>query len=805
MLTNYIITAFRNLWKHKEYTAINVVGLSVGFFVCVFLFLIVHFQLSFDSFHADSDRIFQTYLFANHPEKATRSGSVPVPLAPVLRADHQEVDAAARVKQMRSMVEYKGRYFEKVVVMTDADFLNVFSFPLVTGAKAAVLNNLSSIVISENMARAVFGSEDPVGKPLQLGPQDNRKQYVVSGVFADCPENSSLRFDALTRIENVDDYHKTKDRWDIYTGISVYVKLAAGTDPAAFAGRLKPFTQKYFPGEVEDLKKKGAKADPQGDIFALRLQKLSRVHFDPDLSNGPSFTMIYALLSIAFFILLIACINFINLSIARSFTRAKEVGIRKCLGALKGQLFVQVWGEACIICIMGFLLGTFLVYVLMPEFNAMLGTEFELSYLFRLDVMVLLLTTLGVITLVAGGYPAWQMAKFKPVEVLKGKFTLKRPGSIRNALIITQFAMATLLSCCTIIAVQQVEHLRQQPLGFQQEQVISIPVQAPVNGRQVLQRLRNELAGDPTVVAVTGTDVNLGRGKDGISTRSVIGFTYRDREVASNWLLVDYDYLETLNIKLLAGRDFSPAHPSDSMARVVITESMAKMLGENDPIGKSFQTAAGGPLYEIIGMVPDFHLYDLTTERKPITMHISYAKPVNYILVRVSSQNLSNAMNKIQHVWQKVVPQAEFMGSFLTENLDAWYRGEERLLKIFTIASALAILLSSLGLFAVAVLMMQQRIKEVGIRKVLGASIPSIIVVLSKDFVQLVLAALVVAIPLAWYLMRTWLSSYPYRVELSAWVFLGVGMGAVLIALATVSFQTIKAALTNPVKSLKSE
>ncbi|GAB4029056.1 ABC transporter permease [Spirosoma gilvum] len=809
MLSNYLKIALRTLWRSKGHVAINVVGLAVAFCICTFLFLTSYLQLTFDSFHEDGDRLFQTYYFSNDPEKPSKSGTMPLALLPALKADFPELEAGAQVVQGRkSLVEYKGNYFDKLITLTDPDFLTMFSFPMLKGSRSRALHDLSSIVISEDMAKAVFGADDPMGKTLLVGSDGDQKQYIVTGVLATPPYNSSIQFDALVRVENSPNYQARKGNW-YDNSHRVFLKLPAEVDQATFEARLKPFTQKYLAQSLDDLKKKGAKPDSHGDLFAIRLQKLADTHFDREVSGGRGapMAMVYVLLGIAFFILLIACINFINLSIARSFMRAREVGVRKSLGALKTQLFVQIWSESTLICLAGFSLGVLLSYWLLPSFNAFFQARLELAHLTQPGFIGLIVGIFVLVTLLAGGYPAWQMATFNPVEVLKGKISLKRPGFLRNSLLVTQFSLSSMLACATIIAMQQVDFLRQQPLGFQKEQVISIPVGNQVNGRQVLQRMRNVLATDPTVLAITGTDVNLGKGKDRVSSRSSVGFTFKGREITSDLLLVDYDYFKTLNIKLLAGRDFNPAYAADSVNRVVVTASMAKLLSEKNPVGSFYHDDAdtSGAQTQIIGVVPDFHLYSLADQAKPITIHISHADPIRYIFVRVSPQSLASSMDRMKQIWKEIAPQSEFMGSFLDENVDAWYQNEEMLSRMFSLASSIAILLSCIGLFAIALIVIEQRTKEIGIRKVMGASIPGIIVTLSRDFVKLVLIALAIAIPLAWFGMDKWLSGYAYRIDVSPWVFVLVGLSALFIALATISFHSIKAALVNPVKSLRSE
>lgn len=809
MLKNYFKIAVRNLWKSRGYAAINVAGLGLAFCIGVFLFLTAYQHLTYDSFHQDGDRIFKTYFFSNDPDKPSQDGSMPLPFAPALRAEYPELEAVTRVMTGRkSLVEANGKYYDKLINYTDPDFLNVFSFALSSGLRETALAELSSVVISQDMARDLFGPVDPMGKSLRVGSGADSKNFIITGILADAPDNSSIRCDALVRIENSPNYQSSKDKWD-NDSHTVFLKLPPHVDRTAFETRLRSFARKYFPQPLAELSKKGAKADARGDVFTVRLQPLSDVHFNREISGnrGTPIVVIYVLLGMATFILAIACINFINLSIARSFKRAREVGVRKALGALKSSLFVQIWSESALICCIGFGVGTLLAYLLMPAFNAQFEAKLKLAMALQPGFLALILGVLALVTLLAGGYPARQMARFNTVQVLKGQVTTEKPGILRNSLIVTQFTLSCLLTCCTVIAFQQVVHLRQSPLGFDKEQVISIPVGSQANGRQVLRLLRNKLAGDPSVLSITGSNVNLGKGKDRVTARGVVGFTYKGKAISTDWLLIDYDYLKTLHIKPVAGRDFDRQYASDSANRILITQSMAKMMGEPNPVGQLLgdDDDTTGVKSQIIGVIPDFQLYSVAEEAKPITMHISNTEPINYIFVRVTQSSLAAAMENLKKEWSKVAPQSEFIGSFLDENLDAWYQDEEQLSQVLSLASGVAIVLSTMGLFAIAMLMIEQRTKEIGIRKVMGASISGIVMLLSRDFVKLVMIALCIAVPLAWWGMQVWLDNYSYRIIISPWVFIVVGLAAILIALATVSFQTIKAALMNPVKSLKSE
>jgi ABC-type antimicrobial peptide transport system permease subunit len=808
MLRSYLTIALRVLWRSKGYTIVNVAGIATAFCICLFLFLTAYLHLTYDSFHRDIGRIFQTYFFANDPDQASKTGAMPLPLAPALKAEMPELEAATRVLSSKGVVEYQGKCLDKHFTFVDPDFFTLFSFPMREGNEKMALNGLSDVVLSENMAGDLFGAEDPVGKSIRISTDGVAKEYVVTGVISDAPDNSTIRYDALMRIENMPAYATNQANWGA-TSHMVFVKTIPQAKPTTLEKRLKAFTQKYFPDKLTELKGKGARPDTQGDVFALRLQKLTDVHFDGESSDrkGTPIAVIYVLLGMGFFILLIASINFVNLTIARSLTRAREVGVRKSLGAIRSSLFVQLWGESAIVCFFGLMLGAGLAYVLLPEFNAVFGAKLRLTYILQPGFLGFIGSVFLLVTLIAGGYPAWKMATFDTVHVLKGQVSLKRPGVLRNSLIVTQFSLACLLTCCTIIAFQQVEHLRAQPLGFDKEQVISIPVGNHVNGRQVLQRMRNKLANDPGVVSLTGTSVNIGRGRDRTSTRTTLGFTSKGKSVEVDMLLVDYDYLKTLKIQPAAGRDFDRVYATDSLNRVIVTQSMAKLIGEPNPVGALLgdDDDTSSTKAQIIGVIPDFQLYSVAEQSRPITLHISHSEPIRYIFVRVSEQSLAGAMDKLRKVWKEVAPQSEFMGSFLNENVDEWYNNEEQLFQIFSLASGIAILLTCIGLFAIALLLIEQRTKEIGIRKVLGANVFGLVVLLSRQFVKLVLIGLIIAIPLAWFGMQQWLVNYPYRIEISLWVFVLVGFGAMTVALLSVSFQTVKAALRNPVKSLRSE
>lgn len=805
MFRNYLKIAFRTLWKNRTHTLINLVGLSVAFGTGILLFLTTAFELSYDRFHTDADQIFRlNFLSANRDGTPDRSSTMPFPIMPALKAEFPEIEGVSRIFNTGMSIRHNGQTYGKDIRLVDADFLRMFTFPMRKGSTNTALNGLSDIVISENMAKAVFDKQDPLGKPLQLRLNGAWQAFTVTGVIADFPDNSSLTYDAVIRSENASDYQEYRTKWD-HGSHDVYVKLKAGTNPEPLKRQMQAFIDKYFATDLKQRQVQGYPKNALGYQKSLLLQPLTDVHFDIETQGGQgvSRTYVYTLLLVGLFILAIAGINFVNLTIAQSLTRVREVGVRKSLGAQREQLFGQIWGETLLLSLVALLIGLGLAYVTLPAFNRLFRSHLTITNFLQPAVLLTMGIGFLLVTLVAGGYPAWFVTRFNVVDVLKGSVKMGRPGLLRNSLIVTQFAIACLLIICTVIVRQQISYLQQKPMGMDKEQVVSIPVGSELNGDTTLRRMRDRLADQPGIVAVSGTGVNIGAGLDGSSSRSMYGFTYGNHEVTTDWLRVDSDYLKTMGIKLVQGRDFSPAFSTDTSSAVLITQSMAKALGEKNPVGKFIKPK--DKAFQIVGVVSDFNLYSLHQEAKPITLQMHADNPISYILIRINPQNLTGAMGTLKTAWKSVAPKQEFQGSFLDENTERWYRGEQRLATIFSSAAGIAILLSCLGLFAVALISIQQRTKEIGVRKVLGASVFSIVTLLSRDFLKLVLVAILIASPLAWYAMNEWLQGFAYKIDIAWWVFVLAGLLAVGIALLTVSFQSIRAALMNPVKSLRSE
>jgi ABC-type antimicrobial peptide transport system permease subunit len=661
---------------------------------------------------------------------------------------------------------------------------------------------MQDFVISESTAKELFGEIDPIGKEIKIGKPGEEKFFTVTALAKDSPKNSSIRFDGVVRIETLDDYATKNNNWGDNAS-NVFVKISKNSNPNIVENKFVPFVEEHYSDQLADLKLAHPQIENTRELFNLNLTQIDEIHFSGARSIPK--TLVYAIMALGAFILLIACFNFVNLNIAQSFKRSRELGVRKTLGAFKGQLFLQLWGEAFLLYFIGFVLGIILAYQLLPIFNGQFDLGIQISQLFHPEFLAILFCIFLVVTLIAGGYPALKMANFGLVDILKGKVSTKKPGMLRNTMLISQFTISSLLICVSWVAGQQLDYLREKPIGFERNQVISIPVGFQEDGRVVLARLRNELANDPSILSVTGSSGNLGRGRDRITFRTTGDFAYKQNKISADKLLADYDFLKTMQIPIVKGRDFSPEFATDTVNAVVVTESFVKAMGESDPIGKYLGGENNTSGDQIIGVVSDFNLHSPSEKTLPIAIHLSSKEAINYIFLKVRSDDPAAIMAGISSVWSKTTSNDAFNGSFLNENLQAWYEGESMMTQIFGIASGIAIFLSCLGLFAISLLVIEMRTKEIGIRKVMGASVNNVVLKILFYFLKLVLIALLIALPFGWFIMQNWIENYEYRIALAPVTFIGIGLLVIVFALITVSFHTIKAATTNPVKSLRTE
>jgi len=802
MFKNYFKTAWRNLVKDKTNTSLNVIGLSVAFAVAILLGMAAMYQLSFDGFHKNGDSIYKIVKTQQTP-KGPQAGTVqPAPLAPSLATEVPGVKRITRYLQDGALAIQAEKEIDMNIVWVDEDFFSMFNFPISNGDQNTPLNDLTSVVLTKKAANNLFGTTDVIGKTVNLLISGAEKPFTVSAIANDIVPQSNLEFEMAARFESHRDYLDSKDLWDSQYH-DVYIELEEGVIATKFEKSTQSFMDLHYKKNIDMLKRDGASADKDGRYMNLKLVPLTDVHFT-SLKNGyveVSRSLPYLILGVAFLILFIACVNYINMSIAKSAKRLKEVGMRKTLGAQKKQLFLQFWSESLMVFLVSICLGIMLSMAFVNEFKTTFNTSVNAELLLRPTFLLGMMGMVVVITMLVGGYPAWLMSRLGTIQSLKGKLESTGSNKVRDVLMVFQFGIAILLITGTLVLWSQIDYMRNKDLGYDKEQVVSFPLNGKRNSNDVVELLRDELKGNPDIISISGANNNLGLGMDGSRSSSKIGFEYEGRAITTNFLVVDQKYIQTLGIDIVQGRNFKSA--SDSLG-VVINETMARELGSENPLTAQLEIS-DGIHYPVLGVVKDYNFNDLDRAIEPITFYISREWGLTYGYAKVSPNNMASSLESLERTWKKLEPNAEFLGSFLDENIDRTFNREKTTAKMISSGSLLAIILSCMGLFAMSMLIVSQRTKEIGIRKVVGASVSSITYILTKDFLKLVLVAFIIASPIAWFIMREWLQNYPYRIDLSVWFFLGAGSIAILIALLTIGSRTISAARANPVKSLRTE
>jgi putative ABC transport system permease protein len=804
MFRNYVKIALRNIWKRKTFSSVYILGLGIAFGVALLLSATAVHELTFDGFNKLADHTYLVYFEEHRPEGMEQSDNMPIPLAPALEKEMGEVASVTRVASGDVLTRQGDKELELDVTYTDPSFFQTFTFPALAGNTASALQSRSSAVITRETAKKLFGEEAVAGRTVSLNQAGRWESFVISAVLETLPDNSSLEFDMLLNFVNYPPYREDLNTWGNQNH-NAFVRLKDHVQAAQFEKNSQALVNKYFANDIANLKRDGAKPDASGRYLKLRLVPLEDLHFTRFSSLGGNVSRVYpwSLVILSVFILFIACTNFINLSLATSFIRSREIGLRKTLGASRSQLVAQLWGEAFLISVFALGLGIVLARMFLPLLSTLLRTDIDLSLLLTPGVLSVFLLAFLATTLIAGGYPAWIIAKFNTIRTLKGSLMIGSKNRLRNTLTVIQFIIAISLITSTLIVGFQIDYLRNKPLGFNKNEVISLPIGNGINGQQALDRMRVALAGSPGVVSITGTDNNFGRGLDGSTHTSIVGFDYKNKEVKSHWLRIDYDYLKTLDIRLLEGRDVSRQFSTDTLS-VLINEKMAAALGEKNPVGTLLPVEEGTD-FKVVGVVKDYNFKSLHKEIMPLTMTLFPQNELRYIFVKVKPQSLSTSIDLVQDTWKKLYPASQSRASFVNENTDRQYRKEESMAKIFMSGAVITIFISCMGLFAIALLVMGQRMKEIGIRKVLGASVSEVVGLLLSGFVKLIVIAFVIATPIAWFMMTKFLQDFAYRITIQWWMLLAGGLIVLVIAVLTVSVNTVRAALANPVRSLRSD
>ena len=791
MFRNYLKVALRNILRYKGQSLINIIGLSLGLAVCLLLFLWVQFESSYDRFNGKADRIYRVIFQEKKDGQIRRIATCPAPLAPALIKEFPWIQRVVRFDKTNFLVECNNKSFYEDIFFTDPEVFDVFDFSLVTGDAKTVLKTPHSILISREMKEKYFSVDDPLGKTIFL---DGWGDLKITGVFKNIPENSHLKFHFLSSILNYrPDY---LNQWGMYN-YYIYILANKNSPIDTFNENMPAFIDKYLGKEMRDQ-----------FGFRFLLQPLTRIHLYSklwnDVETNSSINTIYIFSAIAFFILLLACLNYVNLTTARFTHRAREMGLRKVLGATSPHLLKQFLVESLLFAFISLALAVVLANVLLPIFNSLSGKTLEFHYSDPSFLWVVLVIILFA-GLFSGMVPALFISSFQPVTSIKGLFKASPFSSmLRRSLVVFQFSISIIFIICTLIISNQLRYAKTIDLGFNKENIINIHL---IPNKEVLlkyETLKREFSQHSDVIAACTSDFFPGRPRwnnnywhEGLNT---------DYSPMIGCIPVDYDFLDTFEIKIVAGRGFSRSFPTDEKNAFIINESAAKEFGwqPGSAIGKAFNISGGWKKGNIIGVVQDFHFNSLHQDIEPLVLYLE-SKNFDYISIRIKPFHISGILEFLKNKWQKIFPGQPFVYSFLDDDYDSLYKIEFRLQKILTLITILAIFIAGLGLIGLASFAAEQRRKEVGVRKVHGASVPGIVLLLSKEFTLLVLAANIFAWPAAWYAMNKWLQNFAYRITILPWVFLLSALFAIVIALITVSYKVFKAAIANPVETLRYE
>lgn len=802
MIKNYIKVALRNIARQKFFAIINITGLAIGIACGLLILAYVTEEFSYDNFHPEKEQIYRIALDRKFPDNAFVYARTPMPMGRTLVNDVPGIKASTRIYSAFNSLTFQDgdRYFdERKVFAVDSTFFDFFQVEFLDGDKASALDMHNSLVITEAMATKYFGTESAIGKQLTI---QNVGEMLVRGVVKPMPVNSHFHFDFLFSLSSMPNVYRSTF-WGSYNAYT-YIKLEEGTNPSSIEASMRDIVKTYMEPQVQSiLGINWGQYEEAGNDHHYFLQPLESIHlnsnFQWEIEPNGNKVVVYLFLAISVFILLIACINFINLTTARAANRAREVGMRKVLGALKNQLIRQFLTESVLMCLVATILATGLASLILPFFNELAGKTFEIQSLLTFEVVIgLVLFSIG-LGVLAGLYPAFVLSAFKPIAVLKGRASSGAKNSwLRNTLVILQFGISIILVIGTLVIYQQIEYMNNKPLGFDKDQLVIIE-RTNLLGQEI-ETFKNILLENPNISEAAGSNTFPGR--------QVVGGTFTDVQGnASDRYLIpnlrgDYDLIRTMGLEVIEGRAFDKNIVTDTTA-IIINEAAARTFGWADPIGKQLQPI-NGPIYNVIGVVKDFHFESLHQNIGPLALFASDVQR-GLMVLKISNQNVTATLRGIERTWGDFVQERPLQLTFVDQEFGALYEAERRSGRLFSSFSVLAIVIACLGAFGLAAFLATQRKKEIGIRKVLGASVGSIVILLSSEFIKLILLANLIAWPIAYYLMKEWLSSFAYAIGVNLWFFVLATIVSILIALLTVSFHSIRAALNNPSQTLHME
>ncbi|MCB9219972.1 MAG: ABC transporter permease [Ignavibacteriales bacterium] len=802
MFKNYVKVAFRNLLKYKAYSLSNILGLSVGMTCTILLVLFIQHEMSYDNYHKNADQIFRvaaSYKLADQNYELT---STPAPLAKILLDEFPEVENAVRFRQKGSkVIKYKNNVFKEYnTVYADNSVFDIFAISLIKGNKGNVIVEPNTVAISEKAAKKYFGNEDPIGKVIRVG---DSRDFNVTGVFEDMPENTHFEFDIMFSMETLDE---AKENVWFSNNFNTYIVINKNTSIEEVESKFVSLLRKYLGPEMESIMgltwdqliEKGGRAgfylQPVKDIYL-------HSNLDGEFKVNGDIKYVYIFSLIALFILVIAAINYVNISTARASSRSKEVGIRKVLGSHRSELVNQFLAESLVVSFISLIISIGLIELTLPYFNQLVQKNITIQYFQNPLVLVIIISILIFIGLLAGSYPAFVLSAFNPAGILRNKNNSKS-GIFRSGLVVFQFSTSIILIIATLVVIEQLNYIKDKKLGFDKEHVLILN-DAYLLGNQI-DSFKDEFLKNKEVISASISGF-LPVPSDNNST-GVYPEGRRDEMVSVNAWTVDYDYINTMKIEIIEGREFSEEFGTDNK-HIIINEATAKLFNLENLLGTRIKRFINNDgefrTDEVIGVMKDFHFESFRTNIEPLILYIGDSH--GSISFRTTGENIPVVINKLRDLWKKFVPTQPFTYSFLDERFNDMYQTEQQTSKIFTVFASLAIFIGCLGLFSLAAFTAEQKTKEIGIRKVLGSSIFGIVYMLSSEFIKLILISFIIAAPIAYYFMNQWLMDFAYRTNLSASLFISAGLVAMMITVITVSYQAIKAATANPVDSLRNE
>jgi putative ABC transport system permease protein len=790
MFKNYFITAVRNLLRNPVYALINIFGLSIGITCSLMILVFIKHEISYDRFHENKDNLYRMVFEMVIPDSRIVSPQMTAPPGPAMMEEFPEVKAATRITGYRDgFFTYNNKaYKSDNVIYADSLFFEMFTYHLLLGDPGTVLTKPFSLVLNDETARNIFGDENPIGKVLRW---NNKDDLVITGVVKSPPENSHLQFTSLISFSSLYQDERLYMDWNGGMQYYHYVELVPGSSKELTESKLPEFMDRHFNNMFK------------GSDYSINasLQPLQDIHLKSEyvgeIGMTGSLSTIYIYSAIALFILFIACINFMNLTTAKSARRAREVGMRKVLGAERENLIGQFLGESVIMSLVALIIALILVEILLPAFNQMVSRELELYQVRNLDLIIGIPVFVIIVGILAGSYPAFIMSAFKPLNVLRGILSgEKSSAGFRNILVLVQFAISLVLIICTIVIYIQLGYIKSKDVGYQKENILVLQFTSE-NFKNKYTILKDGLKNLPGIIKTSATSEIPG---SGFTSNGYKPEGY-DRWIMFNAVDVDYDYIETMGLQVLQGRDFSMEYPSDRDA-FLVNETLARELNWENPTEKTIEREG---IHAIIGVVKDFHFASLHQEIGPLIFDMKPYMGFDYLLVRFKTDNLNNLISNIQKTWEQIDPAEPFEFYFLDDVFNEMYRAEKKMSSMLLYIAILAIIIACLGLFGLTLYSTEQRTKEIGVRKVFGSTVARIVFLLTGNFTRWVLLANLLAWPVAYIIIRKYMQMYAYRIDLPVWVFFLTALVIYLIALVTISFQSIKAGTTNPAKTLRYE